>query len=112
LMVTRFRSQNEVRSAYEDHWFWGNPVTQFFTGGFEAEEGAGEPFSETYDDLAAKFGVEIPQLRVPKSQINTARMQLISSDDPVQRILGYIGSDSDIDQAIQEAVAAQAEAAQ
>lgn len=110
LLTTRFRAMNEVHSAYEDHWWWGDPVTKLFTGGWEAE--GVNPFDRTLDDIARKFGIEVPPLRVPKSQVDAARMGLVSSDDPVQRILGYIGSDSDIDQAIQESVAAQAEAGQ
>lgn len=110
LLTTRFRAMNEVHSAYEDHWWWGDPVTKLFTGGWEAE--GVNPFDRTLDDIARKFDIEVPPLRTPKSQVDAARMSLVASDDPVQRILGYIGSDSDIDQAIQESVAAQAEAGQ
>jgi len=108
LLVTRFRAMNDVHSAYEYHWWWGDPITQLFTGGWEAE--GVNPFDRTLNDIARKFGIEVPPMRVQKSQVDSARMSLVASDDPVQRILGYIGSDTDIDQAIQDAVAAQAEA--
>lgn len=108
LLTTRFRAMNDVHAAYDNHWFWGNPVTQFFTGGWEAE--GVNPFDRTLKDIARRFDIEVPPMRVQKSQVDSARMSLVASDDPVQRILGYIGSDMDIDQAIQDAVAAQAEA--
>lgn len=103
LLTARFKALQDTRSAFDDHWFYGNGLVQLFNGGAE-DQGL---TITNFDEMARRFGTvskdqQLP-LPVPKPQVDAARMALAASDDETDRIMARISTDAELGQAITEA---------
>lgn len=99
LLTARFKALQDTKSAFDDHWWYGNGVVQFFNGGAK-DQGLD---IDNFDSMAKRFDVEAPPLPVPKPQVDAFRMALAASDDETDRIRATILNDTELGEAIIEA---------
>jgi len=105
LLIERFIAFNETRSAWDESIFHGAGVAGLFRGKFDTQTGSdGELVNVTnFDEIAKKFDIPTPPLRIPKANIDALRMGLAASDDPEQRIQARTLLDHELeDMAIRE----------
>lgn len=113
LLALRYGQIGPTTSAYENSWWYGtNWIHRVSMGlGFSKtpeEFAAGlNPFGTDYDEIVKKYTNQAPP-PLPRTthQTDAAKMQLAASDDETERIFALIGDSVDINNAIDEQIAA------